>query len=329
MEPLLDFGLEATRWLQHNFPQLEGAFAFISALGTEQFYLVLLPLIYWNVDKQFGRSMAYVVLFSNATNALLKHTFRAPRPFWLDRSIGLADEVSYGIPSGHAQLAATLYLFTAAWIKRGWVWIVAVFMAVAMGLSRIYLGVHFVHDVVGGFLLALVVLLGFALWKRYLANDIAKRILGQRLLIAVTVATAFAIIYALIRFLIGEPNVAVDWSDRIAGAEQEGIESMAAAIGLLLGIGVGVNLEASRTRFRVSGPVWQRLLRYIVGIAVTVAIWGGLKMVFPAEPLWLAVPLRIFRYFLVAMWIGYYAPAAFVRLRLAEADPEPEISLKL
>jgi hypothetical protein len=42
-----------------------------------------------------------------------------------------------------------------------------------------------------------------------------------------------------------------------------------------------------------------------------------------------AIPLRILRYFLVTLWAAYYAPWLFVRLGLADMDPEPEIDFRL
>jgi membrane-associated phospholipid phosphatase len=329
MEALFDIGLEATRWLQDTYPQLESFFEFISELGREEFYLAILPLIYWCLNKRLGSSLAYVFLFSNAFNALFKHTFRAPRPFWIDDKVGLASEISYGVPSGHTQAASTLYIFLAAWLKRSWVWIPALVMVILMGLSRIFLGVHFVHDVVVGLLIALLVLLGYYLWQRYLAPGFGKRILGQRLLASLLISVAIALIYTVVRMIIGEPDLTVSWAEYISDAELTGSEDMATAVGALLGIGVGINLETSRSRFRVGGPVWQRIVRYLLGIAVTVAIWAGLKQVFPADPLWLAIPLRILRYFLILIWVGYYAPLTFIRVRLAEAEPDPGISLKM
>ena len=67
-------------------------------------------------------------------------------------------------------------------------------------------------------------------------------------------------------------------------------------------------------------------IRCLPGTAV---IWLGLGAVFPDDPLWLAIPLRILRYFLATLWMSYYAPALFVRLRLAAASPESEIKLEL
>jgi hypothetical protein len=104
---------------------------------------------------------------------------------------------------------------------------------------------------------------------------------------------------------------------------------MAVAFGSLLGFGIGMHLEASRVRFQVDGPIWQRALRLLLGVAVTAVIWLGLRVVFPSEPLWLGMPLRVLRYFLATIWMSYFAPATFVKLKLASANPEPEIKVTL
>ncbi|MEJ2747013.1 MAG: phosphatase PAP2 family protein [Anaerolineae bacterium] len=329
MEPIFTFGLEATRWLQGTFPQLEGFFRFISALGQEEFYLIFLPLIYWCWDKRLGKYLVYVFLFSTGLNALGKHLLRGPRPYWLDASVGLSHFSDYGVPSGHTQLTTTIYGFLAGWLKRGWMTWLAIFMIVAMGLSRVFLGVHFVHDVVAGFLLGLLVLIGFFVWYRYGSERYNKLILGQKLLWSFVIPVAMAAVYVIGLLIIGKPNTAVPWAAFIPDAEREGIDAMATAFGALLGFGIGIHLEASRIRFKVDGPIWQRLVRYVLGLVVTTALWAGLRVVFPDDPLWLAIPLRVLRYMLVTLWMSYYGPALFVRLKLASASPEPEIKLTL
>lgn len=329
MEQIFTFGLEVTQWLQDTLPQLEGFFKLMSSLGEENFYLIFLPLIYWCLDKRLGKNLVYVFLFANGVNVLGKQAFRGPRPFWLDSSIGLSETEGYGVPSGHMQLTTLIYGFLAVWYRRGWLTFLAVFMLVAMGLSRIYLGVHFVHDVAAGFLIGLAILIGFFVWRRYSGSRFDKLILGRKLFWAVMVPLALAVVYAIVRLILGEPDTAVAWAASIPAAELAALEGMATSVGALLGIGIGINFEASRIRFMVDGPVWQRAVRYLLGLVVTVAIWAGLKEVFPADPVWLAVPLRVLRYFLLTLWMSYYGPALFVRLGLASARPESEIKLTL
>lgn len=330
MEPVFEIGLTASQWLQTQFPQLEGFFHFISALGLEEFYLAVIPLIYWSLDKRLGKHLGYVFLLSNVVNAIGKHSFRGPRPFWLDDTIGLDVEKSYGVPSGHTQAATAFYLFIAGWLRQKWMWALAIFMVATMGISRIYLGVHFIHDVVVGLLLGLLVLLGYVLWQQFLSEAFSKRILGFRFWLTVLLPITFLVIYVLIRLLIGPVDDTVAWNTFLADAELEGVEGVTTAVASLLGLGVGLMLEGSRVRFRSSGTVAQRIGRYLLGIAITMALWSGLRLAFAsAEPLWQALPLRFLRYLLTTLWIAYWAPFVFVRLGLAEADPDPGITMDI
>ncbi|MCB9010066.1 MAG: phosphatase PAP2 family protein [Ardenticatenaceae bacterium] len=329
MDALLQFGLDASHWLQTTFPQLESFFQLISTLGIEEFYLALFPLVYWSVHKEMGRALAYLFLVGNVINTTLKHAFREPRPFWLEPSLEKFTDGGYGLPSGHAQFTTTIYLFMAMWVKRRWVWLLAIAIIILMSVSRVYLGSHFVHDVIVGILVGLVVLAGYAIWQRRYSARFEKRILGQRLLVAVLVPVLFTAVYLIIRLIIGDPDNSVEWAAFIPEVELESVEGVVTAVASLLGAGIGLVLEPSRVRFLVAGPIWQRAMRYLLGMAVAVAIWAGLGQVFPDDPLWLALPLRLLRYALLTLWVTYYAPWVFVKIKLAQATPDPGINLSL
>lgn len=329
MDILSDFSLEFTIWLQENIPQFESAALILSRIGGFEFYLMVITLVYWCLDKRLGRTLAYVLTFSNTINSIIKHLFRDTRPYWLNSAIGLSSEDRYGVPSGHSQGVTIFWGVIALWARKTWVWILAVLFILIMALSRVYLGVHDVEDVLAGILIGVVILIGFALWQRYLAPKFANRILGQRLLVAILVPLILAGIYIGGLLLVGPANTNFAWADKIELAEQKSFEEFSTSIGGLLGLGIGFVLEVSRIRFKIAGSFWRRLGRYLVGMVGTLIIWGGLDYIFPEEPLALAVPFRIIRYFLTAFWVAYYAPWVFVKLRLATASPEPEVSITL
>jgi hypothetical protein len=222
-----------------------------------------------------------------------------------------------------------LFFLIASWIHKGWAWLLAIVLVVLMGLSRIYLGDHFIIDVIGGLTIGLVILLGIFFWRRYFATSFGKRILGQRLLFALLITLILVLGYVAVLILIGEPDLSVAWAAHFPVAELDSKMEMATAVGALVGYTVGIILEGARIRFRADGPIVKRIARYLLGIIITVIIWRGLGMLFPDDPLWLALPLRILRYALVALWASYYAPALFVRLQLADGDPDPGINLKM
>lgn len=317
------------RWLQTNYPQLDVVMAVISQFGRFEFFLAVVPLLYWCIHKQFGKQLAYLLALTNIVNAVVKHALRQPRPFWLEESAGRATEASYGFPSNHAQTATVVYLFVANWVRRGWVWLLAGMFIVLMGLSRVYLGVHFPHDVAAGLVIGLLVLGGYLLWLHFFQDSFRNRILGQRLLFALIVPLAFGIVYVAIRLVAGGPADDLAWSDYVPLAERTSVDDLISGLAILLGMGIGFILEATRVHFVVDGPLLKRAARYLLGIAVTLALWRGLALVFPEDPLWLALPLRFIRYWLASMWVAYYAPAVFIWLRLADASPEPEVQLTI
>jgi len=318
VEPLYEFGLEATRWLQRNYPQLAQFLSIVSDLGRFEFYLAIIPLIYWSLHKHFGKQVAYLLAVTNVVNAILKHALRLPRPYWLEAEVGLAEEASYGLPSGHTQIATPFYLYLALQVRKRWMWLPALSIILLMGISRVYLGVHFVHGAVG-----------HLIWLRYLAGPFRNRILGQRLLAALSVPIIAALLYGGILLLIGDADQEVAWSTFVEAAERTSMEDTTSAVGILLGLGIGFVLETSRVHFLVEGSFTQRALRYVLGMIVTLAIWRGLGDVFPDDPLWVSLPLRLFRYWLAGMWVAYYAPLVFVRTGLAGATPEPEVQLTI
>src|SRR5918998_270490 len=93
---------------------------------------------------------------SAVLNQLLKALFARPRPFF---EHPLLVEISYSFPSGHAMESLVAYgmlAYFAVLALRTWKWRVAVVFAAALlvvliGLSRMYLGVHYLSDVVAGY----------------------------------------------------------------------------------------------------------------------------------------------------------------------------------
>jgi membrane-associated phospholipid phosphatase len=327
MESLLAWGLSVTQWLQDTYPQLERVMVAVSALGKFEVYLVFFPLLYWCIHKKYGKYLAYLLSIAGVLNAAFKHGFRQPRPFWLDPTRQLGEADGYGLPSGHAQMTIIIYALIAFWVRRPAVWLLAVLFILLMGLSRIYLGVHFVHDVFIGYALGFLILLAYPIWMRYFRIRFLNRILGQRLLAVILVPVLLVALYVGMILLIGEPDLEVAWAAYVPAAELTAYEEWSRALGLLAGLGIGFILEASRVYFVVAGSWPKRLLRYLLGMATLLALWLGLGALFPDDPLWLAIPLRILRYLITGLWVAYYAPWLFVRLNLADTSPESEVKL--
>ena len=99
----------------------------------------------------------------------------------------------------------------------------------------------------------------------------------------ITIPAALAVAYVGGLFLLGAPDLDVPWAEFVPAAELTAHEDVVATVAGLLGFGVGMILESSRIRFRSDGPVWKRVVRYALGIAVALGIWS-LRAVLPTEP---------------------------------------------
>lgn len=329
MEQLHELGLALIAWLQTNYPQIAGFMSFITSLGSEEFFLLVMPAFYWSIDKRLGKNLGYLFLISITVNPILKNAFRQPRPFWLDPSLQMGEAEGYGLPSGHVQYTTVLYLFLASWVRRWWMWLLAFVMIGLMALSRVYLGLHFPAQALAGFLVGALILGGYLILRNVFLPRYSKRNLGSRLLMMVLLPFVLAAVYIGLVLLLGPPDPDVAWASYLPAAEADAREGVVTGIGALLGFGVGMVFESGWVRFRTEGSIGLRLGRYLLGIVVTVGLWAGLDAIFPESPQWLALPLRALRYFLILLWVSFLAPWIFVRLRLAAADAESEIKVTL
>ena len=296
MEALLQWGVDLIVAIQQTHgPALDSIFRAITFMGEEEFYLLLLPLLFWCVDFGVGARLAILFLFSSYLNTDLKDLFQQPRPFELNPSVRLSSAEGYGLPSGHAQSAVVVWGSIAAWSRKSWFWGMAIGLMLLVGFSRIYLGVHFPTDVLAGWAIG-AVLLGLYLAVQPRAGKWLTRLsLGQQILLALAMPVLLLLIHPV----------------------KDATTTMAA----LAGMGVGLALKHRYLPFTARGPWWQRTLRFFTGGVIVVALYLGLKMVVPGEESALHLVFRFLRYGLIGVWISLGAPWFFRLLRLV---PEAE-----
>lgn len=160
MPSLLD--LEWIRFL-HEFrtPILDGFFKFLNFFDTQEFLFILLPAIWFGIGWRAGLRLFYILLLNSLSNRALKEAFLSPRPFHLDPSLGIIHVGGFGFPSGAAQTAILLTGLMLYFWKNPWKWFVAFSYIFFISLSRLYLGVHFPIDILGGWIAGLFLLIFF------------------------------------------------------------------------------------------------------------------------------------------------------------------------
>ena len=292
MEAIWQWGINLIIVIQQvHGPLLDSIFRAITFMGEEQFYLILLPLIFWCFDYSFGAALVIFFLLSNSLNIILKDLFQHPRPFDLNPGLKLSQAEGYGMPSGHAQMVVTAWGAIAVRIRKTWFWIVAIVIMALIGFSRIFLGVHFPTDVFAGWIIGAILLGVYVAVKSPVGKWLSGLNLWLQLLMAIGVP--------LLLLLLDHSN-----------------ESITSA-GTLFGVGVGLALGRLYVSFSVSGSWWLRAVRFITGFIVLLALYMGLKTVFPPDGTILGPLFRFFRYGLIGGWMALGAPWLFRLMRLA------------
>ena len=101
------------------------------------------------------------------------------------------------------------------------------------------------------------------------------------------------------------------------------VKDTTAFIGALVGTGIGYSVLYWYGDIQVEGPWKQRMIRYVIGTLVVVAIYFGLRAVFPPEGAPLYLPFRFVRLLAVGLCVSLGAPLLFNRLRLMSISVSP------
>ncbi len=249
---------------------LTSFFKFITFFGNEEFYILVLPLLFWFWDKDKALKLMLILLPSLMLNAYLKEVFQTARPV----GVALIEQDGFAFPSGHAQGTATLWLMLALLLRQKWMSILAAAMLILVPLSRLYLGVHWPADVLGGLAIgALVVWLYWAFLYESLGKYLAEKTVLSQAALLTTVILFFACLFPAPDAI---PVLAVIWG-----------------FGLIV---IFSDVVHSKPR---DGIIWI-IITLVVGIIGTLLIWKGLKVVLPYNTIG-----RFIRYAVLGFWIAY------------------------
>jgi membrane-associated phospholipid phosphatase len=293
IDNLLDWGVGVVLYLQGLSPTLDIPFKILTFMGNGPFFLLLLPFIYWCLDRRTGVRLTILFFLSSYVNSVAKNLAAQPRPFqYDDRVRRLVRAGGGGFPSGHTQGAVVVWGYLASVLKRPWAWVAAGLLMILIPLSRMYLGVHFPTDLLGGYLMGTAVL-----WLYLRLEPGAEKWLNRK---GFHFQLALAACAPLLLILI------------YPGPKGFGIKLCAT----LMGMGIGFVFERRKVCFDSKGIWWKRAVRFLLGATVLFALWYGLKIAFSSlEPKYF---FGFLRHFLVGIWGGLGAPWVFVKLGLAE-----------
>ncbi len=279
-------------------PALDTFFTYVTMLGEQYFIILIVAWVYWNYSKKEGFILTFLFIISSMVNTLLKAIFHTQRPFQkLDNFEAQRVHTAEGhsFPSGHTQGASTLFFSLAMVFKNKTFTIISIVLALLVAISRMYLGVHWPIDVIGGLLLAFVLV--FFLYN-YLHRlyDEPRKFFRLITIILMFFAAIIFVMIILNKFYLTEP---IDLKNyyRLMGVS-------AGAVGAFI-------FEEKYFPFSVEAKRPLKWLRFVFGMAGTIGLLVGLKYVLPNNAIG-----TLIRYFLIGIWIsgGYPVLGQMVKL---------------
>lgn len=295
----MDF-LQALEELRTPFCDM--LFSLITHLGEESLFMIVSLVFFWCVDKHSGYYLLFAGFLGTVCIQFAKMVFRIPRPWVLDPDFTIvesarAEATGYSFPSGHTQIACTLYGGIARSSKMRLCQIGGTAVCLLIAFSRMYLGVHTPKDVLVSLAIgaAWVLLLYPIIEKTRQKPNVMYILIGIALLLTV----ANLMFVELYRFPAG-----VD-AENLHSAKDAAWKLFAAIAGMC----VLYPVEQKYIRFDPHAVWWAQLLKLVGGVALILAVRVGLKT--PLNALLGVYVGGALRYFLMVLAAGLLWPLTF------------------
>ncbi len=269
----MQFEIDFILWLQDRRSHfLDLFFEFFTLFGEEIVLIIILGFIYWCLDKEKGETIGLIIFVSLAFNSLLKWIVMRPRPFMVESEIvNLRPETSGGFafPSGHTQTAATTFFSLHQAFKRRWLLILASVITFFVAFSRMYIGVHYLTDVLAGAGFGvLFAYLGF----RYVPKITDKTVIYRWLFIAVNLG--------FIAVLVVNSFAHIEELGFNAEAFYFSTEAIAKMFGTISGFILAIQYEQRHVHFTQHKILYKNIIRFALGLGIIMAVRLSLSALF-------------------------------------------------
>jgi len=158
----------------HRIEFLDPLFRFLNYFDSDYFFFVLIPVLWLGFSYRWGLRIFYWLTLNNLVNSFAKTILAWPRPSQDIPELGMFHPESYGFPSGGAQTCLFLGGILIYYWRTRAAWVIGISYILLISFSRLYLGVHYPTDLLGGWAVALVLLSLFILCKDPVEKFLAK-----------------------------------------------------------------------------------------------------------------------------------------------------------
>lgn len=310
------------------FEGLTSFMQFMTALGYLEFFMLLLVFIIFAVDFKKGFILLMVLIWTGAFTFFLKDYFALPRPFHVDNTIQFLDkqlpdatnfsfskqgassfwaalpesvvaetrkhkDLEHGFPSGHTSIAVTLWAMIALLFRKRWLTVLCIALMVLIPFSRMYLGVHFLADVLGGYVLGFGLL--FLFYKTILQPDrLAAYLAAPQLNRDWNRLSIFVLTSPFLMFLLVSVKAWI-------------------LVAYAFGFGIGFYMLGRRGFPAQSGTIVQRLMRFAAAGGLLLGVKVLMKSIFMSLDLGMEVWTDFFRHAIEGLMLVWVAVELFIR----------------
>lgn len=288
-------------------PVLDFFFSLVTVFGEETIFMAVGMVVFWCVDKYKGYFLLCVGFLGTVLNQFLKILCRVPRPWVLDPNFTIVESAreaatGYSFPSGHTQTAVGLYGGIARMTGRKWLRIGMIVLALLVGLSRMYLGVHTPADVLVSLVIATALV--FVAYPLFRKAEHSPKVMYSILLAQLLVMVAYLCFVYLFPF--PAEAFAEDAIHNLEHARENAFTLLGCSVGF---IGVYV-VDRKWINFDPKAVWWAQILKVIGGLLLVVAVKELMKT--PLNALFAGhLIARTVRYFLMVVVGGILWPMTF------------------
>ncbi|WP_242303652.1 phosphatase PAP2 family protein [Bacillus cereus group sp. BfR-BA-01350] len=259
---------------------LTAFFKLVSIIANETLYLIVISISYWCVSKRKAFHMIVMLCFSGYIGIVIKEFMKIPRPYTYDgiQSLYEKSAASYSFPSTHVQLATTFWGSFMILCKKRIIWIIGIVFIILVAISRLYLRVHWLSDIIGAVLFSVIVV--YLYTKVTMGLSDRKFILLQRIILAVSL-----IMYVMT-------------------SQVDNLK----LLGVLTGSTIGIMLENHFINMNESNDFKMQVVKTVLGLSIMLIMQFILKKVIP--------DMYYLRYAVTGITVTFLCPFIFHMLRL-------------
>ncbi|MFA5692022.1 MAG: phosphatase PAP2 family protein [Acholeplasmataceae bacterium] len=259
-------------------PFLDQVMKLLTELGDKFFFIGVALLFYWFINKRESFKLVFIFILSAIGIVGIKNIAKRPRPFINNPELGVGSPTSgYSFPSGHAQNSAVIATTISKSYKIKWLNILLIALIIIVPFTRLYLGQHYLTDVIAGLIIGyLVTLIGLF---------IVDKMKDKENIYGLLLTVPLVLILVVISFTDFDYN---------------NVKDFYVAVGGLTGFMIGYHVDKVYVKYEYRPKGLNILYRSLLGGVIVLIFYVGLKSLFgliATENVY----LDFIRYFLIAI----------------------------